>query len=252
MTGLLSLRKAAGMSRRELAVALGASEGAIYKWEKGKRQRIQDYRITLRLAEIFKCAPHDVDPTFEIPAEKSLLQQRCEASGLSYGDVGRYCGTTKEAVCKWAHGNNQPSRERLLKLMELFKCSAEELGFSLENTKSIVPVDPPPVEERNRVVLEYLNIIPFVMNRNLTLIQSSKCEYADLWQSLALRLCRAIDTYNPKRGTLKTHAIEALEWELRRQAAISSAHGITHAPRDCFNAVVSMDSLAEAGMQFSA
>lgn len=254
MTNVLRLRKASGLSRKELSDALGVNEITIYRWESGVRKRIQDCHITIRMAEIFHCTPYDVDPTFKEPEEKSVcpLKRVRLKMGLSQEVVGNYCNISRGAVSEWERGKVQPSKESLLKLTELFSCSAEELGFSLDSAKSIARVEPPPVEERNRLVLEYLNIIPYVMRCNETLIRASKCERDDLRQALALRLCHAVDTYDRTKGDLKVHAIKALEWEVRTQAALASTHGITHAPRDCFLAVVSMDSLAEAGMQFSA
>ena len=54
--------------------------------------------------------------------------------------------------------------------------------------------------ERNRIVEEHLHCINTVIRQNWTLIQAARLERDDVYQQLAIRLIRCVDTYDRPRG----------------------------------------------------
>ena len=61
------------------------------------------------------------------------------------------------------------------------------------------------IAERNRIVEEHLHCINTVIWQNWSLIQAARLERDDVYQQLALRLIRAVDTFDPEKGELGNH-----------------------------------------------
>ena len=61
-------------------------------------------------------------------------------------------------------------------------------------------------ELRNRIVEEHLHCINTVIWQNWSLIQAARLERDDVYQQLAIRLIRCVDTYDPSKGPLKMSA----------------------------------------------
>ncbi|MBP5717942.1 MAG: hypothetical protein J6X53_03045 [Abditibacteriota bacterium] len=99
---------------------------------------------------------------------------------------------------------------------------------------------------RNAIVEKYLPMIGKVMRRNAVLIQAARLDSDDVYQQLALRLIRAVETFNPAKGELKAHLYSQLHYELLTCKNSYRQYGITGAPRDSRQCrVVSMDALRE-------
>ena len=61
----------------------------------------------------------------------------------------------------------------------------------MKNTYSIL--------ERNRIVEEHLWCIDSVMRKNHALIRTAHLDYEEVYQQLALRLIRAVETFDPDK-----------------------------------------------------
>ena len=76
----------------------------------------------------------------------------------------------------------------------------------MKNTYSIL--------ERNRIVEEHLWCIDSVMRKNHALIRTAHLDYEEVYQQLALRLIRAVETFDPDKGVLRVHILAQLKNEL--------------------------------------
>ena len=104
---------------------------------------------------------------------------------------------------------------------------------------------------RNKVVEQNLSMIDTVMRRNAVLIQAAHLDWDDVYQQLALRLIRAVETFDPRKGELGAHLYSQLHFELLSCKSSYRQYGITGAPRDSRECrVVSMDALQETGDRF--
>lgn len=62
------------------------------------------------------------------------------------------------------------------------------------------------IEKRNQIVEQYLWCIDVVIRKNYALIAGAHLDRQDVYQALAVRLIRAVDGYDPKKGkSLKVH-----------------------------------------------
>ena len=103
-----------------------------------------------------------------------------------------------------------------------------------------------PVEERNALVLAYLWCIDSVIRQNYSLVQAAHLDRDDVYQSLALRLIRAVERYRPGARSLKGYIFSQLKYELLNCKSAQRRYGFCNAPYDLRGAVVSLEALAEA------
>ena len=94
----------------------------------------------------------------------------------------------------------------------------------MKNTYSIL--------ERNRIVEEHLWCIDSVMRKNHALIRAARLDYEEVYQQLALRLIRAVETFDPDKGVLRIHILAQLKYELLSCKTPRRLYGITYAPAD--------------------
>lgn len=98
----------------------------------------------------------------------------------------------------------------------------------MKNTYSIL--------ERNRIAEEHLWCIDSVMRKNHALIRAARLDYEEVYQQLALRLIRAVETFDPDKGVL-------LKYELLSCKTPRRLYGITNAPADfCGKEFISLDA----------
>ena len=98
---------------------------------------------------------------------------------------------------------------------------------------------------RNRIVVAYLWCIDCVIRQNYALVQAAHLDTDDVYQSLALRLIRAVELYRPGPKSLKGFIFTQLKYELLTCKSAKSRYGFGAAPYDLRGAVVSLDALAE-------
>ncbi len=101
------------------------------------------------------------------------------------------------------------------------------------------------IAERNRIVEENLPVIDKVIRHNWTLMKAAHLDYDDVYQDLAVRLIRCVETFDPDKGTLHAHIYSQLRYELLNCKAPQKLTGIVGAPAD-FRYTLSMDTLCES------
>ncbi len=100
--------------------------------------------------------------------------------------------------------------------------------------------------QRNDLVENYLWCIDSVIWQNKTLVIGAHLDREDVYQSLALRLIQAVKRYDPSKGrSLKGYIFDQLKYELLSCSSPQAKYGFREAPYHLYDAVVSMDSLAE-------
>lgn len=105
------------------------------------------------------------------------------------------------------------------------------------------------ISQRNALVEEHLWCIDSVIWQNNSMIRAANLERDDVYQSLAMRLIRAVELYDPnnKAGkTLKGYIFMSLGYALRTCGGSQARYGFREAPYFLPNAVVSMEALEEA------
>lgn len=101
-------------------------------------------------------------------------------------------------------------------------------------------------QQRNSLVEQYLWCIDSVIWQNQTLMIGAHLDREDVYQSLALRLIRAVERYDPTKGrSLKGYIFDQLRFELLTCSSPQVKYGFRDAPYHLQNAVVSMEALAE-------
>lgn len=106
----------------------------------------------------------------------------------------------------------------------------------MKNTYSIL--------ERNRIVEEHLWCIDSVMRKNHALIRAARLDYEEVYQQLALRLIRAVETFDPDKGVLRVHILAQLKYELLNCKTPRRLYGITDAPANFRSGeIISLDAL---------
>ncbi|MDE7245416.1 MAG: hypothetical protein K2O18_15780 [Oscillospiraceae bacterium] len=102
------------------------------------------------------------------------------------------------------------------------------------------------ISERNELVLEYLWCIDCVIRQNYTLVQAARLDRDDVYQSLALRLIRAVELYKPGAKSLKGYIFSQLKYELLNCKSAKVRYRFCAAPYDLRDAVISIDALMES------
>ena len=72
--------------------------------------------------------------------------------------------------------------------------------------------------QRNAIVENHLWCIKTVMKQNRALIRAAKLDPDDVYQELALRLIRAVMSYDPGKSNLEQHIFAQLRMELQKTA----------------------------------
>jgi len=102
------------------------------------------------------------------------------------------------------------------------------------------------LSERNRVVEEHLHCIDTVIWQNWPLIEAARLERDDVYQQLAIRLIRCVETYDPAKGDLKKRIYAQLKYELLNCKEVRRLTGITGAPKDFRKGnIISLDAIGE-------
>lgn len=86
------------------------------------------------------------------------------------------------------------------------------------------------IQERNRIVEEHLWCIDAVMRGNAALIKAAHLDRDDVYQQLSLRLIRAVEGFDPQKGTLEQHIFAQLKYELLNCKSAYRTTGLTGAP----------------------
>lgn len=86
------------------------------------------------------------------------------------------------------------------------------------------------VEQRNDLVTQYLWCIDSVIHQNYSLVQVAHLDRDDVYQSLAMRLIRAVELYRPGPRSLKSYIFMQLKYELLNCKSAKVRYGFGAAP----------------------
>ncbi len=101
------------------------------------------------------------------------------------------------------------------------------------------------IAERNRIVEENLHWIDKIIRRNHALMKAAHLDYDDVYQDLALRLIRCVESFNPEKGELDQHIMCQLQYEMLSCKDSRRRYGFTGAPYDLRGAVISLNAVPE-------
>ncbi len=103
------------------------------------------------------------------------------------------------------------------------------------------------IAERNRIIEEHLPCIDKAIRRNHALMRAAHLDRDDVYQQLAVRLIRAVDTFDPEKGDLEQHISAQLQYEMLNCKEPKRLFGMTGLPKDFRRGeVLSMDALRGA------
>lgn len=101
------------------------------------------------------------------------------------------------------------------------------------------------IVERNRIVVENLHRINKTIRKNWTMVKAAQLDCDDVYQQLAIRLIRAVETFDPDKGELTQHINAQLQYELLNCKDSKKRYGFTGAPRDLRGAVISLEDYSD-------
>lgn len=105
------------------------------------------------------------------------------------------------------------------------------------------------ISQRNSLVEKYLWCIDSVIHQNFSLMKAARLDRDDVYQTLAMRLIRAVELYDPNNGAGKTskgYIFMSLRYALCTCAGSQARYGFREAPHYLPNAVLSIDALRES------
>lgn len=104
-------------------------------------------------------------------------------------------------------------------------------------------------KQRNALVEQYLWCINSVMRQNRSLIRAAHLDREDVYQSLAARLIRAVELYDPEKksgGSMEGYIFMSLRYEMRSCSSARAQYGFGHAPHYLPHAVTPISALEES------
>ena len=102
------------------------------------------------------------------------------------------------------------------------------------------------ITTRNAIVEAHLHCIDEVIHRNSALIRVAHMDRDDVYQQLAVRLIKAVDNFDPEKGTLEQHIYAQLQYEILDCKRPCRLHGITGLPADYRGSrIISFDDIRE-------
>ena len=99
------------------------------------------------------------------------------------------------------------------------------------------------IMERNEQVERYLWCIDSTIRQNYVLIKAAHLDVDDVYQNLAIRLIHAVERYRPGPRSMKNYIFKQLHYELLNCKSTRARYGLSAAPYDLRNAVVSLDDV---------
>jgi len=102
------------------------------------------------------------------------------------------------------------------------------------------------IATRNAIVQAHLHCIDEVIHKNRGLIRAARLDRDDVYQQLAVRLIKAVDHFDPEKGTLEQHIYAQLQYEMLNCKRPYRLHGITGLPANyCECKIISFDSIRD-------
>ena len=101
------------------------------------------------------------------------------------------------------------------------------------------------ITQRNAVVEQHLWCIDTVMVQYAAWLQAAPIDPDDVYQSLAVRLIRAVNSYDPCKGYLKEYILSQLKREMVRIRSTQTVYGLTQAPANIGSTIVPLTIAAQ-------
>ena len=101
------------------------------------------------------------------------------------------------------------------------------------------------ITQRNAVVEQHLWCIDTVMVQHAAWMQAAPIDPDDVYQSLAVRLIRAVNTYDTCKGYLKEYILSQLKREMVRVRSTQAVYGLTQAPANIGSTIVPLTIAAQ-------
>lgn len=76
-------------------------------------------------------------------------------------------------------------------------------------------------------------------------MQTEPVDPDDVYQSLAVRLIRAVNSYDPRKGYLEEYILSQLKREMVRIRSTQAVYGLTQAPANIGSTIVSLTIAAQ-------
>ena len=89
-----------------------------------------------------------------------------------------------------------------------------------------------------------VNAGPYV-EKYAAFMQTEPVDPDDVYQSLAVRLIRAVNSYDPCKGYLKEYILSQLKREMVRVRSTQTVYGLTQAPANIGSAIVPLTIAAQ-------
>ena len=94
------------------------------------------------------------------------------------------------------------------------------------------------ITQRNAVVEQHLWCIDTIMAQYAAFMQTEPVDPDDVYQSLAVRLIRAVNSYDPRKGYLEEYILSQLKREMVRIRSTQAVYGLTQAPANIGSTIV--------------
>lgn len=240
-------REALGMSRCALARAIDVGSTTVENWEAGiTPPSVQLWpRLTLFFEEHGLEVPDMPD---DLPKAKNKrrsgvtdpvkLREKRVAAGLSMSDLAKLVGVDRHTLSDWERGIRAPSKESITTLTAIFKCSPEDLGFP-RITNGLT------VEERNALMLEYLEDINKACYGMRRLMYASRTEQEDARQSAALAVLEALGRADTPQDSemLKHYIFSTIKGSLLQSVKRTNDRGFSAVPYGQYPDVIAFECL---------
>lgn len=249
---ILRKRLALGVSARAASKALGFSEGLISRWERGAERPSPKNAIIL--AQHLKCPVEEFFPEWK---ELNSMTRIMALRGFTPTQLGRALGISTEHVIGIAAGQKNVSIELADRIAGALSCTVQELGIAPKRhtgSERWKAVPPEVVAQRNELFHQYSRFIGWTMRKHTSMIRAANAETGDVWNSLAVALCKSLDRWilDVKSGEIANYIIASLKFALLAECSSAASRGITQAPRDIGRRICSLNALLDAGFQFGA
>lgn len=247
-------RKALGLSQAKLAAELGAGSSTVNAWEHG--EKVPSAQMWPRVAAFFQGRGLEVPPMpDDLPngrqrfkrdrmgTDHGKLREKRLATGLSVAALAAALGLNRHTVTDWESGKSVPSQKTIAALAEFYKCSSEELGFPrIKNSLT--------VEERNAILLGYLEDINKVCCAMRRLMYASGADQEDARQDAALAVLEAINRAEDPHDTeaMRHYIFPTIKGALLQSAKRSSDKGFTCIPAGFYPVLVPLEPLLAMGL----
>ena len=245
-------RETLGLSQAKLAAALGVGRSTVNGWEHGEKGPSTEKwsRVAAFFQEHGLEAPPMPDnlPQGRTSRRKAgtdpgKLREKRETAGLSVGAIAAALGVDRHSVTAWERGTSAPSRPSIDALCELFDCDPEELGFPrIRNGLT--------VEERNDLLLGYLEDIRKACYGMRRLMYATRTNQEDAQQDAALAVLEAInraeDPHDPE--ALRHYVFRTIKGALLQSAKRSKDNGFSAVPYKVYPVMISFEPWMDSGL----